>query len=423
MHAPRVDDLPEPLARAARWIARTLAEHGERGWLVGGAVRDLALGRRPHEIDMACRARPEEIESLFPRTHAVGRAFGTIVVVCEDDQTVELTTFRSDGTYTDGRRPDSVSFGDTPEQDARRRDFTCNALYLDPLTDEVLDPTGGLTDLRGGRLATVGDARARFQEDALRILRLGRMAGSLGLAVDDALAAAARDCAVGLTSVSRERVLGELAALFARPNAAESLALLDRVGALAVAMPEADAGPAARAVVTALGTPVPLELGLAVLLQPAARDRAAALGVVAELRASRATRKAVQELWEGLEGLRSVGDGDRADPSSRARLVRLGRSDGWPLLERLAAARVAALDDRAVDPAPVRALLAGASREELFPPPLLDAGDLERAGVPRGPRWGELLAEAEELTLGGALRDREAALRWLDDRVRSGDGA
>src|SRR6185503_18536023 len=140
---------------------------------VGGAVRDLALGLPPHDVDLASRLTPDELEGRFPKSASVGRAFGSMVLVV-DGIPLQHTTFRSEHGYADARRPDQVRYGATLEEDASRRDFTCNALYLDPLSDELCDPQEGLADLRSALLRCVGDPAARFAEDGLRILRLAR---------------------------------------------------------------------------------------------------------------------------------------------------------------------------------------------------------------------------------------------------------
>jgi tRNA nucleotidyltransferase/poly(A) polymerase len=141
-----MQDLSGALAEASREIAGVLGRAGKRGWIVGGAPRDLALGLSPADVDMASAATPAEVEALFSGTIPVGRAFGTVVVRA-GSLDVQHTTFRADGAYGDGRRPDSVEFGASVEEDSSRRDFTCNALYLDPLNGEFADPQGGLADL------------------------------------------------------------------------------------------------------------------------------------------------------------------------------------------------------------------------------------------------------------------------------------
>src|SRR6185503_10579164 len=140
MRRPSMEHLPAELAHAARTVAGVLRAAGHRAWLVGGAVRDLALEVTPQDVDLASAARPEEIEALFPSTVSVGRAFGT-VVVRSGALSLQVTTFRAEAGYDDARRPSHVHFATSLTEDAARRDFTCNALYLDPLSDEFVDPT------------------------------------------------------------------------------------------------------------------------------------------------------------------------------------------------------------------------------------------------------------------------------------------
>jgi tRNA nucleotidyltransferase/poly(A) polymerase len=198
-------------------VAERLAGAGHRVWLVGGAVRDLALGRQPKDLDLASAAVPEEVERLFDRTVSVGREFGTVLVLAGGRE-LQHTTFRSESGYADRRHPDRVAYGSSLEGDARRRDFTCNALYLDPLADEFRDPEGGLEDLRAGRLCAVGDAAERFREDGLRLIRMARFAARLDLEPAPELVAAARAEAGALEGVSPERTLGELERIFSGPR-------------------------------------------------------------------------------------------------------------------------------------------------------------------------------------------------------------
>ncbi|MFT7671544.1 MAG: tRNA nucleotidyltransferase/poly(A) polymerase, partial [Planctomycetota bacterium] len=212
---------------------------------MGGAVRDLVLGLVPKDIDMATNARPEIVEELFESTTAVGRAFGTIVVSLVADQAeheprsvdVELTTFRSEGVYKDGRHPDDVSYGATIEEDARRRDFTCNALYLDPLTGQVQDPEEGLKDLKMGRLHCVGDAAQRFQEDGLRLMRLVRFEARYEMKATSETLEGARASKASLGSVSSERVLSELKGIFAAAHPARAIARLAELELIPIALP------------------------------------------------------------------------------------------------------------------------------------------------------------------------------------------
>ena len=175
----------------ARQISATLKQHGRQAYLVGGCVRDLLLGREPKDFDVATDAPPDEVASLFPRSALVGAHFG-VVLVRSDNLQVEVATFRSDLGYSDGRRPDSVHFETDPIRDAQRRDFTINALMLDPSNDQILDFVNGREDLSAGLIRAIGNPETRFREDHLRLLRAVRFAASLGFAIEPTTAAAIR---------------------------------------------------------------------------------------------------------------------------------------------------------------------------------------------------------------------------------------
>ena len=407
MRRPSAADLPEPWLRVARQIAETLAARGHRAWIVGGCVRDLALSRQPSDVDMACAAPPEEVEAAFARTMPVGKAFGTVVVHLEQD--VQVTTFRSESGYSDQRRPDQVAWGATPEEDSERRDFTCNALYLDPLDDTLLDPHGGLADLERGLLRTVGDPAERFREDGLRLVRMARFAAQFGLAVDPATFAAATAERSALSGVSPERVLHELDRILLGPAPGLGLTLLREAQLLGLLLPGSDAlwsdgGASHIAALERLGPHVGTELGLAALLAPAAAsDAGTAEELLVALRPSRELRRGVTELWR-LE--RAA----RATPTvTGAARVRLVRAERWPSALRLARARhgdAPALEE-------LEQFAAGLSEAERFPAPLLAAADLEARGVPRSARWGEVLRELEDLQLERTVTTRDQALAWL----------
>lgn len=431
MRRPSVRHLREDLARAARELATTLRSAGQRAWIVGGAVRDLALEREVGELDMTSPAVPDEVEALFRRTAPIGRDFGTVQVRL-DGVSIEHTTFRSESVYRDARRPLQVAFGRSLEEDAARRDFTCNALYLDPLDDELRDPSGGLEDLERGRLRCVGEADTRFAEDALRMLRLARFAAALELEVDPAALAAARAHAERAARLAPERVAAELARVFERPRAGRAVRLLVETGVLRHALPGREEagldavadGERRASVLDALGEALDPVLGLAVLYDPdlaadASREDGAR-DALERLRPSRATRDAVAELWRlRAEAERLGAEGERA---GRARRVRLVAAEAWPRALRLARAwrRARGTDAAALDG--LEAFRASLTPGELRPAPLIRSGDLRARRVPPGPSWGELLREAEDLQLEGRLRDRADALAWLDARL-GGAGA
>ncbi len=187
-------------------------------------MRDGLLGLSPKDLDLATAAAPDVVESSFPKTLAVGKAFGTIVVV-EDGHNFEVTTFRRDGAYLNGRHPSAVEFTDIVE-DAKRRDFTVNALFYDPFAGRVLDYVGGQDDLARGILRAVGEPAERFAEDRLRMLRAVRFVGQLGFVLDSGAMAAIQEGYLELSKVSVERIFNEMRRLLESDYFVKGLAAL-----------------------------------------------------------------------------------------------------------------------------------------------------------------------------------------------------
>jgi poly(A) polymerase len=225
--------------RAARAVVRRLAEAGHRALLAGGCVRDLVLGRRPKDYDVATGARPEQVRELFERVWFVGRSFG-VCQVLQDGEPIEVATFRRESDYRDGRRPEQVEFCDA-EEDARRRDFTINGMFWDPLAGEVIDYVGGRADLDAGVLRAVGEPAQRFQEDHLRLLRAVRFASRLDLSIEEATRAAIVERADLVDAVAAERVQQELRTMLTDEHPARALRLMDELGLLRYVLPEVDA--------------------------------------------------------------------------------------------------------------------------------------------------------------------------------------
>jgi len=228
-----------PSARAAAAVCDALRAAGFQAFFVGGCVRDLLLGRPVNDLDIATSATPDEIERLFfGHTIPVGKSFG-VMLVKRGEHVFEVATFRSDGAYADGRRPDCVTFS-TAEADAQRRDFTVNALFLDPRTGEIFDYAGGLGDLASKTLRTIGNPADRFNEDHLRLLRAARFAAVLGFSIHPETRDAVASLAPLLDTVAPERVAAEfIKGLRDAPRPSEFLNLLDSLNLLGRFLPDA----------------------------------------------------------------------------------------------------------------------------------------------------------------------------------------
>jgi tRNA nucleotidyltransferase (CCA-adding enzyme) len=245
-------------------VYRQLKAAGFESYLVGGCVRDIELGRTPKDYDLATSARPEQVQKLFKKVIPTGIEHGTVTVLVKGGH-VEVTTYRSEGKYLDGRRPESVEFHTDIEADLSRRDFTINAMALDPETKKLVDPFGGMADIKARLVRCVRDPMERFGEDGLRALRAVRFATTLDFALDAATEKAIGPTLAVFRKIAKERIRDELQKLIASPHAERGLELLKRTGLLDEVLPgvKLDAKSVARA---------PVDLRFAVLLLEAPKD-------------------------------------------------------------------------------------------------------------------------------------------------------
>ncbi len=221
----------------AEQILHRLEEKGFEAYVVGGCVRDSLLGRDPHDWDITTSATPQQVKQIFPRTVDTGLKHGTVTVLL-DREPYEVTTYRIDGEYLDGRHPSGVTFTRSLREDLQRRDFTINAMaYSD--SRGLQDCFGGLEDLENGLIRAVGDPMKRFGEDALRIMRAVRFAAQLGYAVEDETRRAMKTLAPTLSRVSAERIAAELEKLLVSPHP-EMIRMAWECGITAVVLPEFD---------------------------------------------------------------------------------------------------------------------------------------------------------------------------------------
>ncbi|HEX6984492.1 MAG TPA: CCA tRNA nucleotidyltransferase [Planctomycetaceae bacterium] len=427
---------PDPNRRFAEGVVRRLRDSGRQALLAGGCVRDLLLGRTPKDYDVATDARPDEVRDLFgrKRTLAVGASFGVVVVVpskAERDrgvEPVEVATFRTEGPYLDGRRPEHVAFA-TPEQDAKRRDFTINGMFLDPIEGRVLDFVGGEADLKAGVVRAIGDPRERMAEDKLRLLRAVRFAATMGFRLDDATAAAVREMAGQLTVVSAERITQELRRMLVHPNRRRAVELCAECGLLEVIFPEltpvlrlgkvGERSPWERTLraLDLLDRPT-FESTLVVLLHSVAGrdDLPSTDDVCRRLRLSNAERELAVWLTEHREDLGAI----------RHRLrwffKRLCAHPAVADLLSVERALRTAAGESLGDVEYVERFLAETPRSEIDPPPLLTGADLIALGLKPGPEFKRLLDAVRNAQLDGAIVTRDEAIA-LARRLHGGGGA
>lgn len=235
------DNLSRRRREFAVSLVRQLRQNSYPAYLVGGCVRDRLLGKLPKDFDISTAATPTEVLRLFPDSLLVGAHFGVVLVRQSPDVQVEVATFRSEGDYSDGRRPDQVRFETDPRADALRRDFTVNGLFEDPITGEVLDFIGGRRDLEARTIRAIGDPERRFREDQLRLLRAVRFAARLHFSIEEDTGRAIHEHAALITDVSAERVREELLRILTEGNAKYGFELLSQTGLLRYLLPEVEA--------------------------------------------------------------------------------------------------------------------------------------------------------------------------------------
>ena len=400
-------------------VVGRLRSAGHEAVWAGGCVRDELLGRTPADYDVATSARPDQVRAVFGNRHtlAVGAAFGVITVLGPRGAgQVEVATFRSDADYTDGRHPAGVTFTNARE-DALRRDFTINGLFLDPITGEVHDYVEGRADLTAGIVRAIGNAAMRFGEDHLRMLRAVRFAAGFGFVLEEQTQAAIVRMAHLVTSVSPERVAAELRAIVARPGRRRALELLVQTGLAREVLPEvaaADGTAAAHVawhdsarIIDALDEP---EIASALAVLTSALPPDTPRRIAARLRLS--TRELKTACW--LHGAVAFVDGTgEVDLDQRpwSQLQPWLAHDAAFLLADVLRARAACGHGSAAAAGWVTAKLQ-MPREQLDPPPLVTGNDLLAAGVPAGRAMGQVLAALRALQLDGRITTPDAAMEW-----------
>jgi putative nucleotidyltransferase with HDIG domain len=429
----------------ARSIVERLRASGHNAYFVGGCVRDLLLRRIPKDFDVATSAQPDELLELFPGANTVGAHFG-VVLVHNESACVEVATFRADLEYRDGRHPEGVRFETDPREDVLRRDFTINALLLDPVTGEILDFTNGRADLEAGLIRAIGDPARRFREDRLRLLRAVRFAARLGFSIEPATFEAMRSFAPLIQSVSAERVRDEIARILTEGGAKRGFELLDQTGLLHEVLPEIEAMKGVKqppeyhpegdvwthTLIMLEGLRAPsLELALGVLLHDVGKPATFRIAerirfdghveagleiahkLLTRLRFPNDTIEAAEAL---IANHMRFGDVTRMRDSTLKRFLRIPGFDEHLELHRLdCLSSHGYLDNYEF----MRNKKAELPAEQLKPVPLITGRDLIDAGYRPGPMFGIVLNEIEDAQLEGRIQTREAAMALVHEKLRT----
>jgi poly(A) polymerase len=449
----------------AHHVCRTLRGAGYQAYLVGGCVRDILLKREPADYDVATDATPDEVLQIFPRSLAVGAKFGVIIVTNDSIETdsasegaedppalrvqVEVATFRSDIGYSDGRHPDRVEYTRTPEEDVQRRDFTINALLLDPETNEVLDFVGGRDDLRAGIIRAIGNPEDRFREDKLRMARAVRFAARFRYAIEAKTFRAIQKLAPDINQVSAERLRDELTKILTEGAARRGFELLDESGLLAELLPEISAMKGVEQppqfhpegdvwthtlmMLEMLKPGCSPTLAWGVLLHDVGKpstftpptgpdgrirfDRHVDVGTrMAEeiCRRLRFSNEDTEQIAALVANHLKFKDVPQMKPATLKRFVRLSRFDEHLELHRLdCLSSHRNLENYEF----VRRFIAETPAEEMRPLRLVTGEDLIALGLQPGPLFKEILGIVEDAQLNGSIHSKEEALELVRSRL------
>jgi poly(A) polymerase len=404
-------------------ILKRLREAGHTAYFAGGCVRDVLLGLDAKDWDVATDAQPTRVRELFPSTQAVGAAFGVILVRSGRSQ-VEVATFRADGTYEDGRRPSSVRFT-SAEEDARRRDFTINGLFQDPIEDRIIDFVGGRDDLAARRIRAIGSPAERFGEDHLRMLRAVRFASRFGFEIESATATAIQSHASRIKGISPERVGDELRFMLT-PSTRDvawvllwDLNLAHEVFRFLPAIPQILDQTRSIFLKLEKGQPISLGLSLAAAclctrLQGESLEDPLPLLTKNEIsRSVRAMRQALRisndesdEMSQTLANLEPLLQPNPPTLAQKKRFLAHPKSaQSRQLMESIAAL---GLQQKRI--ASLREEWPGLSLQDVAPIPLLDGNELIAAGFSPGPAFRRILEAVYDAQLEGRISTKEQAM-------------
>lgn len=382
---------------AVESIYHKLQVHGYKAFLAGGCIRDALLGVAANDLDLATDATPDQIEALFDRTVNVGKVFGVMRVLIGAAD-IEVATFRTDGSYKDGRRPEGVLFS-SPREDAQRRDFTVNALFYDLSSHQVLDFVQGQDDLRKGVLRTVGDPVKRFSEDHLRLLRAARFVSQLNFRLEESSFVALKSLAALVTTVSGERIRDEMFKLLKGQAVAEGLKVMESSGLMQQLFPFRLRN---NEWFGSWGAKEPWQLLSLFCREASEKELVDSLG---KLRLSSKEQRAIEKAWKVWR-----------DPES---FFRLGLGKELQMLcdeGVLWALQVLRLEGSLWVEQIKELFTHWDSWQRQLPKPFLTGQDLK--GKITGKAMGHCLSEALEMQLERKLQSRQEALVWLEEYVK-----
>ncbi len=397
-----------PILEVATALVRSLQEHGHVAYFAGGCVRDRLLGIEPAEYDIATDAVPDKLKTLFPGSHLVGESFG-VVLVRSRGHTFDIATFRSEGAYSDHRHPDEVTFCDA-EEDSRRRDFTINGIFYDPIECTHIDYHGGRADLENRLLRSIGVARDRFEEDHLRMLRAVRFASRFGLAIDPETRDAIASNAGELKGVSRERIGNEIRRMAIEGDWAAAVQSMSELGleeaVLGSATADADWIRCRHLQAASVAAAERHQASIAAWLLDRSRSgdgeslETAHLDEIGDrLVSSNNDRLRLADII-GIHGILEDSWGDLSVSSQKRLAVRHGFESATVLVEAVDSARAGRIRMRVQE----------LSETGLQPEPLLGGHDLIQLGLKPGPHFSRMLDQVYDAQLEGRIGQRGEAL-------------
>jgi len=395
--------------QAALKIIRRLRSKGFQGLLAGGCVRDMLLGRRAKDYDVATDAGPEDVMGMFRRTLKVGAKFG-VVIVLMDKSRVEVATFRTETGYGDGRHPDRVRFA-TAAEDAARRDFTVNGMFYDPVKRQVLDFVDGRADLKKALIRTIGRPEERFGEDYLRMLRAIRFSAQLSFKIERRTFAAVCGNAEKIINISGERISAELEGMLVSFNRSGGLRLLFKSGLADVIFPGIDEQQRKFAVkvLTHLPERIDFPLGLAAVFAGCQTEFA-----IEKCKILRLSRSAIRHIKFLLTSRGKLLDEKMSLAQLRLIVAEPYFQDLYDLQKAIQTAKRQGITRLVGLKRRIKAL----GDMELKPKALLNGHDLMGLGAVAGPRLGQLAREMYIAQLEGKLQKRRQAEQWVQKWLR-----